>query len=99
MDFSIGDMGIGHLVLGVTDFRRTMAFYTEVLGMVRHRDHEHRRQPGRDGALQSATSQPGVRGGDVGASTRAALRSRSRPPRCSGRHPRPASRRRISDLS
>ncbi|QSE88106.1 VOC family protein [Rhodococcus pseudokoreensis] len=34
VDFSIGDMGIGHLVLGVTDFRRTMAFYTEVLGMV-----------------------------------------------------------------
>lgn len=34
VDFAIGDMGMGHLTLGVTDFRRTMSFYTEVLGMV-----------------------------------------------------------------
>ncbi|MGW5072053.1 VOC family protein [Rhodococcus sp. NPDC004095] len=34
VDFAVGDLGIGHLVLGVTDFRRTMSFYADVLGMV-----------------------------------------------------------------
>lgn len=33
VDFSVGEMGMGHMTIGVTDFRKTLAFYTEALGM------------------------------------------------------------------
>lgn len=34
VDFSIGDLGLGHLVYGVADFHRSLDFYTNALGMV-----------------------------------------------------------------
>lgn len=33
VEFSVADQGMGHLTIGVADFRRTFDFYTAVLGM------------------------------------------------------------------
>ncbi len=33
VDFSVGQLGMGHFTIGVANFRRTLEFYTETLGM------------------------------------------------------------------
>ncbi|MGW0036827.1 VOC family protein [Gordonia sp. NPDC003376] len=33
VDFAVGEMGMGHMTIGVSDFRKTLEFYSEALGM------------------------------------------------------------------